>query len=311
MSPEGRRFPVGRWGSELAGVSDGSPDGRRALVRRWGAGAVSPTFTELDLGTGVETAVDAPGTAVDAGYTRPEGANLVLTLQGPDDGYRLVRTDRRGRLLATLADQASSDQPRWLYLPDGTGAVVGAGSGLVVVRNDGTPTRRVDVPRGNCAPVRWWEPGVALASCRGDAAGDNYSQLWRVPVGGGPPVALTPLPAAPEVFDFGITDARVAGGRTILQWQGDCGADALKVLSAGGVVADLPVEGEQEVVLVDAVGGRLAVWGRTGCDGPGLWLGWVDPQGGRREVLVEAAVTPAGEERGIQGVIAFGGGRET
>jgi hypothetical protein len=198
-------------------------------------------LSEVDLATGAKRGFTIDGGGVSATYTRPTGQGIVLsTFVGPQQGWTLERVDLSGaRQLTFPTDQlgpAGTYNGGYLESPDGTQLVLGAANGLVVMGNDGAIARRLQMPGPlpDCRPVRWWTAAVVLARCDPGAA-SSTSQLWRVPVSGGAPTALTAVNTgqADSGFgnDLGDTDAWQVPAGTFLQSEAGCGAGFLSRLA--------------------------------------------------------------------------------
>ncbi len=134
----------------------------------------------------------------------------------------------------------------------------------------------------DCYPKRWWDADTYLAACYGRAPGaaplddygnlhHHYGRLWLLETDGSAGTPLTAFPAEPPfVGDYGYGDAWPVGDETLLQWSGDCGAAAIRLLQPDGTVEPLRVEAPGEmtgVEMVDVIDGVVAVYGWEGCDG--------------------------------------------
>src|SRR4029077_16141815 len=186
-------------------------------------------------------------------YTGPDGkALLVSTDYNGDEPGTLERIDLTG------AEQKSypTEQPggagqfsgRYLASPDGTQLVLGTANlgneivprsddSLVVMGQQPESARTLPTPKPNadCSPVRWWAPTVVLAHC---TAGSG-SQLWKVPIDGGAPTALTAVNSGqgddPGLgADIGDGIAWELPSGTFLQSAGACGTAFLSRLTPDG-----------------------------------------------------------------------------
>ena len=152
------------------------------------------------------------------GTTLPTGRDVVVsrtTFEPISEHLEVYLTN--GALLAEIGVK-SSDYPQysWLYGLDGTFLVVGDGTSLEVIGNDGTPLRPLDAPAAMCDPVRWWDDTTILATCVPDAIAATsgyYHVLWLIPVDGSAPTRLTVDPDPDvNVVEFGHANAwRVEG----------------------------------------------------------------------------------------------------
>lgn len=255
VSPAGDRYELAAFPPEspqpyaLGGLAN---DGTRVLA----AVAASDrdpgtTLLSIDVVTGAVTEIVTLPYTQRLGTTLPTGRDTVVvnsTSGGADERLAVYRPD--GSLFAEIATKGS-DWPvySWLYGLDGTHLIVGDGTSLRVVGNDGTFIRLLDAPAAMCDPVRWWDEHTILASCVPDAwfaDGGYYHVLWLVPLDGSPPVRLTADPdPVLNVVEFGFADAWRVDGHTLLQWWGDCGARGIHVLQPDltGEWLDLEVGG--------------------------------------------------------------------
>src|SRR5882757_5432180 len=164
---------------------------------RQGTGTRSPSSR-------ARTGIPVHGTA---SYTLPEGkALLESTSFNGDKPGTLKRIDMAGneQFVYSTKDLGGAGQFSGDYLesPDGTQLVLGTANlgnevvarsdnSLVVMGNDGSIIRtlRTPMPKAMCSPVKWSAPGVILTHCAAEGGGGE--QLWKMPVDGGQPTALT------------------------------------------------------------------------------------------------------------------------
>lgn len=200
VDPAGNRYAISTLSGDDADLHliDWSGDGSRALFSD-GTKVIS-----VDLHTGAQTTIPAKGYPR---FTRPDGKALLLStsFSGNEPGT-LQRIDFNGNVQQTYPTEqlggAGQFSGRYLASPDGMQLVLGTANlgnelvprsddSLVLVGNDGTIIRTIPTPMQNarCAPMRWWTPTMVLASC--SAEHGSGSQLWKVPIDGGAPTALT------------------------------------------------------------------------------------------------------------------------
>jgi hypothetical protein len=300
VDPAGGRYaittfpPPGEKGSpELA---DWSGDGSKALFVDYGDPAAAIV---VDLHTGKQTTVDVDG---NPRFTRPDGKALLLSQRGVDDRPgTLARVDLTGKPQLTyptdkLESRFSGD---YLSTPDGTRLVLGTASGLALMGNDGTVGATVTVPnQAGCDPVRWWDDARATVLARCTSKDSWYtSSLWRVPIDGGAPTALTaPNNGTNRGHDLGDVNAWPLPAGTYVQALGACGVIYLAKLSGDGTTTPVSVpdasKGKSiEVIGVD--GNALDLQVEAGCGG-GQSLLRYDPDANTSTVLLGPPVNGGG-----------------
>ncbi|NOY55514.1 MAG: hypothetical protein GXP34_05940 [Actinobacteria bacterium] len=267
-----------------------------------------PLYQVADLRDGSKTTIRVPGTGLldgpwpPVGLTRPTGKNMIVW--GSDGTTEwLERRALDGTVLARVSERPYTGWAgtfSWLYGYAGLKVVIGHGGELASVRTNGEPLRTLMVPDDRiCEPVRWWDADTVLARCSSaEGTYGYYFQLWLIPSDGTPGVALTSLPPSPEVVDFGYVDAWPAGGQTLLQWTGDCGASNVQILQPDGTGIGLEtpwMEGIDGYRLVDVVGGIATIQTWRGCD---AWEGSLDAIG-LDGALIRHLVPIVGDARGV------------
>lgn len=298
IDPEGGRYRIltsavtgGHGWFSLKAWSD---EGRTALLV-FDEGLRPQRAVALDLRTLKETTLPLPTRIADV-TLRPDGRGLLAVTFG-----------EKGPHSRTLLALDWSGERQLLRRGMGAGLLLGAdGSRLVtgattfqghVLRvldaRDGHLVRRLSVPR-SCTPVRWWTDDELLAMCWGKNA---TSQLYAVPVDGGPVTRLTTYHGARSA-DLGDVDAFELGERRYLQASGACGSLFLARQEADGSAIPLEVPGATGNVVVLAVrGGRLLLQHAAPCDGGTTRsvLSLFEPETADEEVLT---VLPANQEFG-------------
>jgi hypothetical protein len=302
VDPAGGRYGITTFPPPGDGPSptlvDWSGDGHRALFYSQGYGSSSTsTVIEVDLHTGAQTSFTVDnGSQVRPRYTRPEGkAVLLSTLGYPGQPSSLERLDLAGNHQLTYP--VGKDFGGYLSARDGTQLVVGTGSGLALMGNDGTAGKTLPVAgQTDCAPTRWWDAAstIAVASCRND---DKHgSQLWLVPIGGGTPTALTAPNNGQNGPDYADLDAwRLAGG-TFVQAAGACGHLFLAKVGADGKTTEVAVpnvDSHKSVVVVGVNGDNLELHATVSC-GSGESLFAYNPAAGTSTVLLGAPINRGG-----------------
>lgn len=209
----------------------------------------SESVRVLDLETGKaegEIALGGESYGVRASFTRPTGRNVAVWSDGPD-GASLVRYSASGEKLTTLVEKLSEGAATsngYLYGPDGTFVVVGAGTTFEAVPVDGSKPTTLPLPDGTigCAPVRWWPDGRLLATCADDLGPDvandpdgtlgtrlTAENAWLFDVSHPAAAERLTAYASTSVVDFGIEDVWDVAGTRYARWAGDCGGMSLGV----------------------------------------------------------------------------------
>ena len=302
VDPEGGRYAITTFAApdesgQLPTLADWSGDGNRALFYRQGDDL---TVIEIDLHSGEQTSFTvAGGYAVTPRYTRPDGkAVLLLKSNDVDSAASLRRVDLAGneQLTYPVETLGSEFNVSVLSATDGTRLVLGTGSGLTLMGNDGTPGRELPIPDASgCTPMRWWEIDVALARCYGPDF--TYSRLWLVPVDGTAPTALTAKNDGQLGEDLGDRSAWQLPAGTFLQATGGCGYQFLAKLNAtDGTTTKVSVPKVDEhhsVRVLGATDGHLQLQATLSC-GSGESLIDYDPAADTSTVLLGGDVNGGG-----------------
>jgi TolB protein len=315
VDPAGNRYAISTFSGADArlDLADWSGDGSHALFDSTGNASV----ISIDLHTGEQTRIPVQGSAR---YTRPDGkALLVSTHFSGNEPGTLTRIDFAGNVQMSYPTEdlggAGQFSGRYLASPDGTQLVLGTANlgnelvprsddSLVVVGNDGKIIRTLPTPMKNadCAPVRWWAPTVVLASC--SAEHGSGSQLWKVPIDGGAPTALTAVNSG-QGDDPGFGNDLGAGiawelpSGTFLQSAGACGTAFLSRLTPDGHTTRVKVPGmSQSVFVTGATADKLMLEGHMDCGG-GTALVSYDPADNTSTVLLGPPVNGGGVTEAI------------
>lgn len=316
VSPAGDRYSITDFpaADRAPGLVDWSADGRHALFRS--VQGFDYTAISIDLRTGARTSVPVDEDAI---YASPDGSALLVTDFGGDESATLKRIDMAGteQFVYPTKDLGGAGRFGGDYLttPDGTQLVLATENvgdkisprtdqSLVVMSSDGSIVRTLPAPMSDakCTPVRWWTTGVILVHCGG--AGE---QLWKVPLDGGEPIALTGFNTRedndPRFEDnLGNWDAYELPSGTFLPTAGPCGTTFVSRLTPDGGTqrVDIPgVSGSAELRGVS--GDKLVIIANVGCGG-GLSLATYDPVTNNSTVLLGAPTTEGG---GIQYVLLY------
>jgi hypothetical protein len=229
---------------ELQGFSN---NGRQIVLEMVRRSDLERRAASLSLTSGLwRTVLALPDAHADLGTTLPTGRDVVISRQDFGSGTDSLETFRvDGTPFATIATRPSMGRSyTWLYALDGMSIFVGDPDGDEIHRysNTGPFVETLNTGQlalvypGNCDPIRWWDTNTILAGCvppAVEAGGGSYQVLWLVELDGSSPTRLTEIPVAPDVVEFGHADAWRAGGSTLLQWFGDCGARGIQVLGPG------------------------------------------------------------------------------
>jgi hypothetical protein len=311
IDPAGNRYALTTFRPQIGyRLVDWSGDGSHALLS---AESYKPsTAISVDLHTGAQTTIPVDGYPR---YARPDGKAILVSTHflGNEPGT-LKRIDLNGNPQLTYPTEdlggAGQFSGRYLESPDGTQLVLGTANlgnelvprsdnSLVVMDNDGTIVRTLSAPmsEAECSPARWWTPTVILAHCstlRGSA-----NQLWKVPLDGGAPTALTAVnsgqqddPGFEDDINNGIAWQLPSG--TFLQSAGACGDAFLSLLTADGRTTRVNVPGVSPTVrLVGATGDKLVLQGQVSCGGT-MSLMTYDPAANTSTVLLGPPIKGGG-----------------
>jgi hypothetical protein len=266
---------------------DWSGDGSRALFSA--EYSKPPTAIMVDLHTGAQTTLPVNGSLR---FTRPDGKALLVTIRsGNDRTSSLERVDLAGNKQLTYPTDklAGTFNGQYLSTPDGTQLVLGTRSGLVLMGNDGTVGKALQVAgEAGCSPVRWWNDGAktVLANC---SPGNQPAQLWLVPVDGTPPTALTAPITDPSSHDNGDVNAWQLPAGTYVQYLGGCGAIHLGKLNPDGTTSPVSVpnvDPYHSIYVIGLHGGNLDLQAMVAGCGPAQSLLDYDPAAGTATVLL-------------------------
>ena len=282
VDPAGGRYAITTMATtaaqQLGSLVDWSGNGHSALFSgSTGTDTVKTHLTEIQIGTGDMNAFDVDGSSSAAGYTRPQGKAILVSIDGERLAATTVRFDVSGERQATYPTSfptVGQTVSGFLEDPDGTTVVLAAMKGIVAVDNNGAHPHELPVPGATegCRPLRWWDDATVLTSC------GSPSRLWLVPTGGAAPRALT-APLDNNGPDLGDLDAwRVASG-TYVQDAGPCGYQYLAKLGPDGKTTKVTVPGvdaDRSVYVKGAHESKLAVISAFSC-GASDALAWFDP----------------------------------
>jgi hypothetical protein len=315
VDPLGGRYLMYQWqaGSDPQLLA-WSGDKKNALLAMASGG-----YRLLTLKTGQAAPLNLPAGVLPAGFTLPDGLNILAVHVG-SDGYKLQRYNLVGEFQATLAHmplRADQPQPQGscmsgdcaaLSSPGGDMAVWGTrGDPMQLVSNSGKgPIQKLHVPGSDsCTPISWWDSATVLATCVAGKPQLGQTELWLVPDDGRKPTPLTTQ--AGSVSGAGtFTGAWQAGqhlyatATTSQQCAGAAsGPGGLGIIDVTDSTSPAPVtisgttNTYAAVVAVDQAHGRLLVLARTSC--PGSWsLLWFTPSSGTTQTLLAAPARQAG-----------------
>ncbi len=264
LAPDGAAYAVpgggrstGYRSTQIDAITDWRPDGREATVR-----TDEGRLGRVSLADGSFTPF--PADVVDAGYTRPDGEDLVVAVrQGTEQWIEL----RDGDAVALERSSASPFGLPWLYGADGTKVLVGdafavgaLGGHLTLHSNDGRRLHLLDSADGPCTPRRWWVADAALSACN-PRSGGSYQRLWLAPIDGGTASALTPgADAAVAGAELGFSDAQPLQGAEVVVQGESANGPRLFRRAADGVITPLTGAAEGSARLVGTTGGRIVLW---------------------------------------------------
>jgi hypothetical protein len=304
VDPAGNRYAITSFApGERPELLDWSGDARHALLGR--AYPAPETVSVVDLHTGTQTTIDVDGFP---DFTKPDGNAILVSADDYDKKATLKRIDLNGNGQMTYPTEQLGGTAHFtgdhIESPDGTQLVLGTDSGLVVMRNDGTIVRSVSKPMWNaeCLPVRWWTADVVLTHC--EANRSSASQLWKVPLDGSAPTALTALNSGQGddpgfEGDLGDGGAVQLSGGTFLQSAGACGSMFLSRLTPDGHTTRVNVPGLNDSVQIAGVSGdKLELLGKVGCGGTDSLVTY-DPDTNTSTVLLGPPVNGGGVTEAI------------
>ena len=292
VGPSGDRYPITTFPSHGSGYGpqlvDWSGDGERALLND--QSVQPPTTITVDLQTGAQTVVPIPADdRFDPRFTLPSGEALLLTHDNGDQPPTLERVDMKGQreLLYPTDKMGSPFAGYFLSTPDGTQLVLASNSdGVVVMGNDGTVVRTLSVPGMNyCSPARWWDEETLLVHCNSNLM--DQPQLWRMPLDGWAPTALT----APNTGKGDGNAWEVPAG-TFVETAWQCSSSVLERLNPDGTTTQVTVPGTDpggSVFVVGVSGDDLIVRAAASC-GPGEALIDYNPAENTSTVLLGPTV---------------------
>ena len=317
VDPKGGRYRIAGWPASTATTLVAwSGDTMNALFAASNGGSTS--YSLLNVHTGAITQLSLPAGVAIAGFTRPDGLNLLAVQQGPAK-YKLERYNLQGAFQHTLATMTvRAGQPQWtgtcaagcgaLSSSSGDTAVWGiAGDEMQLVDNAGGVIRRLHVPQSghppSCTPVSWWDTVTVLASCTAQGGQPGETRLWLVPVDGSTPTPETL--ASGSGSGAGIyTGAWQAGGQVYVTAtsssecpstpSGPGGLGIFRLASSGSdTTVSVPGGNGNRNAIVGSAAGQLLVLTQTSCPGTSA-LDRFDPSSGTAQPLLPAASGQAG-----------------
>ncbi len=319
VDPEGGKYEIYQW-----------PAGSNPQLLAWSGDTEHALFVGnggyqlLTLhglpGSGQVVPLDIPAGVTVAGFTRPDGTNILAVRQGPLFN-KLQRFSLAGQLQppgtiadmprrsvqGTLQGSCASSICGALSSPTGIYAVWGLrGDEMQLVSNAGGLIRRLHVPgSGNppsCTPVSWWNQDTILADCSAPSAVGLQLRLWLVPDDGATPTPLTLASGSPSGVGF-FTGAWQAAGHVYATTTSGAacsgapsGPGGLAIMNVSqGTPAQLTVPGSTGNYsnVVGSSDGRLLVLAQTNCPVSSSLL-WLNPLTGATQSLLQAPADQAG-----------------
>jgi hypothetical protein len=299
-SPAGAKYAVHVWphGTQWQ-LAAWSPDGSRALFELVSVYGGPTRVEQMTLASGkTTTAFTLPVFSRVLGYALPAGRSVLVAADSGIYRYSLTGT-KLARLSAVSGQAGNLGSGGAVMSRSGREIVVPARSGLSLVSPAGVVLRRLRVPhtRGACLPVRWNSPGVVVATCTPTAQSAG-PQVFRVPVSGAAPVAVTAVGSFTS-GDYGEVDAWTIGKATYVQAEQSCGAGFLGRLNAAGSVVPVSIPGNPESTVVDGVHGHRLLITETGCENRNRLVMFTLPSRTARTIL------PYGHGAGDIAVVPF------
>ena len=281
VNPVGGRYLVRTWPASPSWrqIVDWSGDGRRVLVG-------GDQLEVVDVSTGESRALPGIPDGEGAGFTRPAGRNVLVTLFRPGNGHEidtLTRVDLAGAHPVALVPGIRA----WVFAPDGRSLVLDGQGALPVIDTAGRSLGAIPTPSGrSCRPIRWWADRRLLVAC-------GTFELWLLSPSGGAPQQLTvtpPLTASPMTFGNG--DVYAVGHDLYVQAEGPCGGEYLARVNADGTTRAVAVPGAASGLRQHLLGtdgsARLALLATMSCEvvhrSPSVF--WFNPSTGQVDVLL-------------------------
>lgn len=275
IAPSGQRYTLDHW-SPKSGVPvllDWSGDKSRALLV-----TDSGQLEQLTLANGKVTHFGMAGQAQAAGYSRPDGQNIIGTSLTKSGNTMIGRYSLTGHLLKQLT--VTSNGAFVISASDGRTLAAAASKGLELVSNAGGVIRSLPVPgtiANTCQPIRWWNSTTVLATCAGSHTSSPATRVYLVPVNGARPTALTPQRGS-NSRDLGDFDAWQISGSTYVQAAGPCGTvQIFRQASNGSITLVSPAGTTGNDLIRTVYGSRMLLDAQTGCPGSTSLL-WYDPR---------------------------------
>ncbi len=291
ISPSGQRYALDHWSAKagIPSLLDWSGDKTRALFL-----TDSGQLEQLTLATGKVTHFGMAGQADAAGYSRPNGLNIIGTSLTKSGNTMIGRYSLTGRLLKQLA--VTSNGASVIGSADGRTLVTATSRGVELVSNAGGVIRSLPIPgtgANTCQPIRWWNSTTALATCAGRNPSLPATRLWLVPVNGARPTALTPQRGSSS-RDLGDFDAWQISGGLYLQAAGPCGTVQIFRQARNGSITLISPAGTTGNDRIRTVyGSRMLLDAQTGCPGSTSLL-WYDPRTKAEQWLLRTPGTQIG-----------------
>jgi hypothetical protein len=324
VDPEGGKYAIT---SSPAGTAPQlmawSGDAHTALFdTSSGPASGTGSYQLLNAQTGAMTALPLPAGVVAVGFTRPHGLAILAVNVGPAK-FHLQRYDLSGQLEKSLTSLPRKAGQVWpsdgctgacaLSSPNGDVDVWGiAGDEMQAVGNADGKARKLKVKVSghaqSCVPLSWWDATTILASCADASLPGDATGLWRVPVDGSNPTALTAVAAAGNGH---IDDAWLAGQTTYVtsatssqcQSAPSGGLDIVPLGQGSSAAIKIPGSTGNVSTIVTTQGERLLVLTQTSCPGTSSLL-WFNPSTGTEQ----PAVTATSNEAGVIAAVPFGNG---
>ncbi|MGX9671313.1 hypothetical protein [Mycobacterium sp. HM-7] len=304
IDPAGHRYAITTFAPNDKGwkptLVDWSGDGGRALL------SMGDSVIVVDLHTGNQTSFPSDASAR---FSRPNGEAIVLSTSVPDRPGTLRRVDLAGNVQLTYPTENAAGAGRfsgnYLETPDGTTLVLSTNNrghdepartdnSFVLMGNDGTVERVLPVPMPDavCRTTRWLAPTDFVASCSTQKSA--ASQLWKVPIDGSAPTALTAVNNAKNEpgfeGDYGDVGLWQLPSGTFVQSLGACGVVFLSRVTADGHTQRVKVPGAgNNIDVIGASGGALVLKSTSGCSPSEALLSY-DPAANATKVLLGPTV---------------------
>jgi TolB protein len=304
VSPGGRKFAFYSWPANNDGpdsyyVVDWSRDRRRVLVQNF-----FNRFEQISVVTGkVISKFRLTGDTAAIGYTGSADQSILASANYSQNSNSIRTYGLNGKLTKVLT--TSGPPLGAIGSPDGETAIVSADGGVVQVTNTGRVVKRLRPPVkvSACAPRRWWNATMVLASCN-SRRGPGLPRLWLLPINGHKATELTAERGdrGPDLGDIGAW--KLSSGVYLQALAlSQCTDEYIAKQSRNGSVQRVAIPGVRATNdrIITGRGSRLLVRAENGTCGGGTSLVWFNPHAKR----VTWAIRSPRDVVGVESAVPF------